>query len=76
MERNMIVDHIELFALANRIITAGGSSPAEAAIVGWIGSHGLPAAPVYWNGYRYLGSPTLWRVSFRGCSGTVTATKN
>ena len=29
----MIIDHIRLLALANRIVTAGGSSPAEAAIV-------------------------------------------
>jgi uncharacterized oxidoreductase len=29
----MIIDHVRLRALANRIVTAGGSSPAEAAIV-------------------------------------------
>jgi uncharacterized oxidoreductase len=29
----MIVDHVRLLALTNRIVTAGGSSPAEAAIV-------------------------------------------
>src|SRR5258708_28585513 len=29
----MIVDHARLLALANRIVTVGGSSPAEAAIV-------------------------------------------
>ena len=29
----MIIDHTKLLALANRIVTAGGSSPAEAAIV-------------------------------------------
>src|SRR5882672_3568013 len=29
----MIIDHIKLLGLANRIVTAGGSSPAEAAIV-------------------------------------------
>jgi hydroxycarboxylate dehydrogenase B len=29
----MIIDHVRLLALANRIVTAGGSSPAEAAIV-------------------------------------------
>src|SRR5260370_19730486 len=32
-EPNMIIDHVRLRALANRIVTAGGSSPAEAAIV-------------------------------------------
>ena len=29
----MIIDHVRLLALANRIVAAGGSSPAEAAIV-------------------------------------------
>src|ERR1700682_1759291 len=29
----MIVDHVRLLALTNRIVTTGGSSPAEAAIV-------------------------------------------
>ena len=29
----MIIDHVRLLALANRIVTVGGSSPAEAAIV-------------------------------------------
>src|SRR6202161_643699 len=29
----MIIDHARLLALANRIVTVGGSSPAEAAIV-------------------------------------------
>src|SRR6266567_9050872 len=29
----MIIDHIKLLALANQIVTAGGSSPAEATIV-------------------------------------------
>jgi LDH2 family malate/lactate/ureidoglycolate dehydrogenase len=29
----MIIDHVRLLAFANRIVTAGGSSPAEAAIV-------------------------------------------
>jgi LDH2 family malate/lactate/ureidoglycolate dehydrogenase len=33
MERNMIIDHVRLLALANGIVTAGGSSPAEAVIV-------------------------------------------
>ena len=29
----MIIDHARLLAFANRIVAAGGSSPAEAAIV-------------------------------------------
>src|SRR5947209_18954102 len=29
----MIVDHVKLLALANRIVTVGGSAPAEADIV-------------------------------------------
>src|SRR3954468_9051106 len=29
----MIIDHVRLLALSNRIVTAGGSSPAEATIV-------------------------------------------
>ena len=29
----MIIDHAKLLAFANRIVTAGGSTPAEAAIV-------------------------------------------
>src|SRR6202522_464272 len=29
----MIIDHARLLALANRIVTAGGSSPAEAGVV-------------------------------------------
>ena len=29
----MIIDHVRLLALANRIVTAGGSSPAEATLV-------------------------------------------
>jgi uncharacterized oxidoreductase len=32
-ERNMIIDHVKLLALTNRIVAAGGSSPAEAEIV-------------------------------------------
>src|SRR6266436_2857816 len=32
-ERNMIIDQLRLLALANNIVTAGGSSPVEAAIV-------------------------------------------
>jgi uncharacterized oxidoreductase len=32
-ERDMIIDHVRLLGLANRIVTVGGSSPAEAAIV-------------------------------------------
>src|SRR6266567_3928319 len=30
---NMLVDHAKLLSLATRIVTAGGSTPAEAAIV-------------------------------------------
>ena len=29
----MIIDHVRLLALANRIVTVGGSSPAEATLV-------------------------------------------
>ena len=61
----MIIDHAKLLGLANRIVTVGGSSPAEAAIVSehlveanlrGHDSHGVGMIPSY---MRNLAAGTL-----------------
>ena len=41
----MIIDHVKLLKLANRIVTMGGSSPAEAAIMKGLGHFPMSEDP-------------------------------